>query len=326
MQRVHVYSILAALAASLSILLMGPHLARIEHLPDAGAAWYYWKLPEQQLSSQLTAWGFYLLHQLFFWGLIWWAQANRDKLRDRGRMHAVNWIGLGGTAAFGALHYVQTAIWYDGLAQDTSVFSSQASVVLLLVFVLMIEAPRRGLFFGSAGRSLAGIRPFLIRYHGYYFAWAITYTYWFHPMETTTGHLFGFFYTFLLMIQGAFVFTRVHTNRWWTVTLEVMVLLHGTVVALTAGQEFWPMFFFGFLAMFVITQMHGLGLSRAVRAVIGTLAVVAVVAVYSQRGWGNLNEVARIPVIDYVLVFVLAMLIWGGLWLRRKISGASAVS
>ena len=207
------------------------------------------------------------------------------------------------------LHFFQTAIWYDGLAQNVSVFSSQASVILLLVVVLMIEAPRRGLFFGTGRKNFIGVKPFLIKYHGYYFSWAVVYTFWFHPMETTWGHLFGFFYTFLLMIQAGFIFTRVHTNRWWTLTLEVLVLFHGVVVALLAGQEFWTMFLFGFLAMFIVTQMHGLGLSRLLRWLFGGLFLIALIVIYSERGWGQAHEILRIPVIDYILVFVLTALI-----------------
>jgi len=302
-------AVLLAGLATLAILTLGPRLSQITLLPDQGAAWYYWKLPEPTFWTRATAWGSYILHQVFFWGLIWWATNNRDKLRDRGRMHPVNWIGLVGTGLFAVLHYVQTAFWYDGLAQDTSVFSSQLSVIFLLIIVLMIEAPRRGLFFGYAGGWLAGARSVLIKYHGYYFAWAVTYTYWFHPMETTAGHLLGFFYTFLLMLQGAFVFTRVHTNKWWTAVLEVSVLVHGVTVALVAGQEFWPMFFFGFAGMFVVTQMHGLGLPKWVRGAILAAFVAGIFAVYSDRGWVNLNEVLRIPLIDYLLVGVLGGLV-----------------
>ena len=46
----------------------------------------------------------------------------------------------------------------------------------------------------------------------------------------------------------------------------------------------WPMFLFGFLAIFVITQMHGVGLSRRTRVVLGTMYLVAVLGVYSWRG------------------------------------------
>ncbi len=309
MNKAWTFSIILAVLATASIVLLDPLLRQVALLPDQGAAWYYWKRPDPNFASQLSAWAGYVAHQLFIWGVIAWAQKNRAQLQDRRSMHPVNWIALGGTAVFALLHFVQTAVWYDGLAQNVSVFSSQASVILLLVIVLIIEAPRRGLFFGGGGKMFVGIRPFLIRYHGYYFSWAIVYTYWFHPMETTWGHLFGFFYTFLLMIQAGFIFTRVHTNRWWTLCLEVLVLFHGVVVALIAGQEFWTMFLFGFLMMFIVTQMHGLGLSRMVRWFIASLFVAGLVLVYSARGWQQLNEVLRIPVIDYLLVFVIAGLV-----------------
>lgn len=316
------FSVFAVAGISAAILLLEPTLSQIDLLPDQGFAWYYWKLPEQTLGGQLSAWGFYALHQVFFWGLIWWGQANRDKLRDRGKLHPINVIGLLGTGGFALLHYLQTAVWYDGLAQDTSVFSSQVSVILLLVLVLMIEAPRRGLVFGYGGGWLAGVRSTLIRYHGYYFAWAITYTFWFHPMETTLGHILGFFYTLLLMVQGSLAFTRVHTNKWWTGVLEISVLIHGVVVALVAGQEFWTMFFFGFSAMFVVTQMHGLGLSRLVRGLILLSWFAGVLWVYQGKGWEYLNEVVRIPAIDYLLVIAMGGLLV--LWRRYKLRGVQA--
>ena len=300
--------ILAALATS-CILFLQPSLDQVNLLPDQGAAWYFWKRSDPIFASQAIAWCGYLVHQFFIWGVIIWAKKNREALKDRTKLHFINWVALAGTAAFGVLHFFQTAIWYDGLAQNVSVFSSQASVILLLVVVLMIEAPRRGLFFGTGRKNFIGVKPFLIKYHGYYFSWAVVYTFWFHPMETTWGHLFGFFYTFLLMIQAGFIFTRVHTNRWWTLTLEVLVLFHGVVVALLAGQEFWTMFLFGFLAMFIVTQMHGLGLSRLLRWLFGGLFLIALIVIYSERGWGQAHEILRIPVIDYILVFVLTTLI-----------------
>ena len=312
--------------ATLSILLLNPILRQIELLPDQGAAWYYWKLPEPTFWTRATAWGFYLAHQLFFWGLIRWAIKNREKIKDRRIMHPVNWIGLAGTGFFVALHYLQTALWYDGLAQDTSVFSSQLSVIFLLVIVLIMEAPRRGIAFGHGGKWLAPARQWLIRYHGYYFAWAVVYTYWFHPMENTPGHLLGFLYTFLLLLQGAFVFTRVHTNKWWTAVLEVSVLVHGVTVALVAGQEFWPMFFFGFAALFVVTQMHGLGLPKWVHWIVYAAFLGGIWLVYSDRGWGNVNEVFRIPIIDYGLVVVLGGALVLVLWLIRRRQRAKSSS
>ena len=79
-----------------------------------------------------------------------------------------------------------------------------------------------------------------------------------------------------------------HKNRWWKLSLEVSVLVHGTLVAVVQGSGAWPMFAFGFGAMFVITQMHGLGWSRRVRGLVLGLYVAAALVVYGIFGFGRI--------------------------------------
>jgi hypothetical protein len=162
---------------------------------------------------------------------------------------------------------------------------------------------------GSSWVERAG--PFVRRYHGYFFAWATIYTFWYHPMENTWGHLFGFFYMFLLMLQGSLFFTRAHVNRAWTVVLEVSFAFHGAMVAYLAGQG-WRMFLMGGLATFIITQMHGLGLSRRVRWLIALGYFAAAAVIYADYGWQRLPELAGIPATLLGGVFVLALLVLGG--------------
>ena len=308
------------------IWLAGARLASVPHLPDSGAAWYYWRLAEPTFWSRATAWGFYLAHQLVHWGLIYHAQT-RVK-RYVGGLHPVNVAALAANAGFILLHFFQTHIWYDGLAQDVSIFTSQGSVIVMLVWILLMENSRRGLFFGKKaplGRELVQAAR---RYHGYVFSWAAIYTFWYHPMEHTSGHLIGFVYMFLLLLQGSLFFTRIHVNRWWTLVQELTVLVHGTLVAvMQAGPGgFWPMFFFGFAGIFVITQMHGLGLPRRARWLLGLAYIGAALWVYSGRGWVQLNEIIRIPLIEYLAVFVLAGILWLAGWLigglRGRLTGA----
>ncbi|MBB6346808.1 hypothetical protein FHU36_003353 [Nonomuraea muscovyensis] len=294
------------------VWLLGRRLAGIELLPDQGASWYYWKLPEPTLWTRLTAWAGYAAHQVAFWGLIYYAQTRVRRYATG--LHPVNVVALAVNAGFIALHTVQTHLFYDGLAQDVSIFSSQGSVVLLLVVVLLMENRRRGMFAGKPlplGRQVVDAAR---RYHGYLFSWAAVYTFWYHPMEATSGHLIGFFYMFLLLLQGSLFLTRAHTARWWTVSLELTVAVHGTLVAvMTSGPDgAWPMFLFGFLGVFVLTQMHGLGLSAGVRWMLAAAYVGAVVVVYALRGevGAALGEVVRIPLIEYALVGVLALLVW----------------
>lgn len=67
-----------------------------------------------------------------------------------------------------------------------------------------------------------------------------------------------------------------------------------------------------------MTQIHGLGLSRLTRWVIASLFLVSLIFVYSKRGWSHINEVLRIPVINYLLVFLLAGLVALLLRLTKK--------
>ncbi len=311
--------VLFSLAFTGLIWWAGRFLAGVPHLPDTGAAWYYWRLAQPTFWSHATAWGFYLAHQLTIWGLIFYAQT-RVKRYTTG-LHPVNIAALAANAIFILLHFAQTHIWYDGLAQDVSIFSSQGSVIIMLVWILLMENSRRGLFFGKKAPISKEIVRFARTYHGYLFAWATIFTFWYHPMENTAGHLIGFVYMFLLMLQGSLFFTRAHLNRWWTVTLEVMVLVHGTLVAIMQGNGIWPMFAFGFAGIFVITQMNGLGLSFKTKAFILAVFITSTLWVYSGRGWIKLNEIIRIPLIEYLAVFLLAGLIGGGLWLAKRIRG-----
>ena len=299
----------------------GQWLADVPHLPDQGASWYYWKLPEPTFWGRLTSWGFYLAHQFALWGLIWYAQ--RHVKRYSTSLHRVNFIALAANAAFIVLHLVQTHIWYDGLAQDTSIFASQGSVIVLLVWILLMENPRRGLIFGKRLPISQRIIHVARKYHGYFFAWAAVYTFWFHPMEPSSGHLIGFFYMFMLLLQGSLFFTRIHVNRYWTFALEVLVLAHGTLVAVMQANNIWPMFFFGFGGVFVITQMHGLGLSRLVRGLILAAYIGGALVVYSARGWNKLYELLSIPLIDYLAVLVLALIIGIGLWVVARFRGTT---
>jgi hypothetical protein len=309
--------ILFSLAFSALIWWTGQRLASVPHLPDTGPSWYYWKLPEATFWSRATSWGFYLAHQLAAWGLIYVVQKQRP--RHIAGLHWFNGVALAGNAFFIVLHLVQTQIWYDGIAQDVSIWSSQGSVIVLLVWILLMENSRRGMFFGKKLPIGQQTIRFARKYHGYFFAWATIYTFWYHPMEPTSGHLIGFFYMFLLLLQGSLFYTRVHTNRWWTVTLEVAVLAHGALVAVMQGNALWPMFAFGFGGIFVITQMHGLGLSRWVRWLILGLYMAAALAVYGANDITMIHQITWIPIIEYLAVLLLAGIFGAGLWLAGRV-------
>jgi len=311
-----------SLAFTALIWWAGTFLASVPHLPDQGAAWYYWKLATPTFWSHFTAWLFYALHQIGLWSLIFYAQKNVKKYSAG--LHPVNLWALGLNAFFILLHFIQTHLWYDGLAQDVSIFSSQGSVILMLVAILLMENKRRGLFWGKKVPLGKRITSFARKYHGYLFAWATVYTFWYHPMENTLGHLIGFFYMFLLLLQGSLFLTRIHVNKYWMVVQEVTVGIHGALVAVMQGNGIWPMFAFGFAGIFILTQMHGLGLPRWIKWLFTAAFSAGAILVYRQRGWVQLNEILRIPLIEYLLVFVLAGLVALGIWVADRLHGRLA--
>ncbi|MDH3977341.1 MAG: hypothetical protein OEU86_02405 [Gammaproteobacteria bacterium] len=281
--------------------------------------WYLWQLREPSFWSRFTAWGFYAVHQLSIWYLIWRAQTG--KLKYTNALHWENVAALAVNAFFICVHLLQSLVWYDGLAQDVPEWTSQASVALMLFVILMIENSRRGLVFGYKAPLGEDVTRMVRKYHGYYFSWAILYTFWYHPMETTLGHLAGFLYMFLLMLQGSLFFTRAHVNPRWTIWAEISVVGHAVMVAYVAGHMGWAMFLAGFTGVFLITQMHGLGFSRATRWVIGIACIAALAGLFAYIGDISLMQrIPLIPFIQYLGVLVIGLVLWLMLQLARLIS------
>lgn len=278
-------------------------------LPDAGASWYYWKLPNISFWATVTMWVGYAFHQVLCWYYIYKLQKEKPRLTNENISKYAKKLLLI-NALFTVLHILQTSFFYDGLAQFVPIWSSQYSVIVMLVFMMILLNPRRGLFFGKkvplSKMALYGVT----KTHGYFISWAIVYTFWFHPTENTWGHLLGFFYMFLLMLQMSMAYTRIHTDLRWVTFLESFVAIHGTIVAIVAGQTLWSMFLFGFTMMFIVTGLYGVVRLKSLRIAFTSLYIMAAIVVYSgalgtSQKISSIHQIFWIPVILYGLVFVL---------------------
>jgi len=322
--RAWVGGVLFAALFTLLIWLLGPWLKPFTDtlLPDQGAAWYYWKLPTRSSTTMMITWAMYLGHQFSVWAAIYWAR-RKPKFRSgvMGGLSGYNLTTLAVNASFAFLHLLQTHVWFDGLAQDVPIWTSQNSVIIMLVVILVIENQRRGLFMGRrAGRPFtARVAGFFVRNHPYVFAWALVYTFWFHPMASDPQLVSGFFYMFLLLTQLSLAYTWVHLDKRWIVVLEGYVAIHAFVVAvyntlLHGSADMWPMFFSGFAFMFVFTQMYALGLRRWARWLVTALYLGFVAWLYFPKPFGlgrALGYLLRfeflwIPLVLYGLAAVFA--------------------
>jgi hypothetical protein len=281
-----------------------------EILPRVHAFDYPWKLSAPTFWTHFSAWSLYALHQIGIWYLIYKAQS--AKLSYVKGLHSVNVQALLLNLVFVGLHILQTKLFYDGLAQDVHEASAFGSVALMLFVILLMENDRRGLFFGKKVPFPQGVGAAARKYHGYYFSWAITYTFWYHPIEVTPGHLMGFFYMFMLFLQGSLFFTRYHINRWWTVFLELFFVIHGTTVAyfaLAGLEPRWGRFLFGGLAIFLLTQMHGVPFKSWQKWAITALCVAGAAWYYIVKP-ATLGSLGGSIVTHYLAVAICAGLIW----------------
>lgn len=303
---------LAGCAAVMALIfVMAPYSEGVNIGPDRGNFWYYWQRADATVWTRLAAWVPYCAHQLAIWLLI--ARARRARPRYVWGLHRFNLYALAVNGFFVILHVFQTQLTYDGLAQDVHEATAMGSVVLMLLLILLMENRRRGMFFGYRAPLIDTAGDAVRRYHGYYFSWAIIYTFWYHPVEMTPGHIAGFAYMNLLILQSSLFFTRYHTHRWWTMFLEALFVIHGALVAwfIMSRQQVGPfaMFLFGGVAVFLITQLHGLGLSA--RSKWGSaLTLLAIMGGFYAVFPGTLLGIARLPLILYTGTFLMAGVVW----------------
>lgn len=308
-----IFSVLVCLAIiALGTVLINYELAEPD--PTLGGFFYEWQLANPTFWSRATAWVGFGLHQILIWLTIWWAIEKSPRTYS-GTLRPVNLIALGINAVFIVLHFAQTALFYDGIAQDLPSWTAQGTVIMMLFVIIAMENRRRGIFFGRKLSFRKEFYRWMRDYHGYAFSFAVIYTFWFHPMVFTWGHLLGFLQVFLVMIQGSLMFTRMHLNKTWIVLIELMVLPHAALIAFNQGGGIVYMFAYGFLTIFIVTQMHAFNLKPMVKNLIYAGFAITVLGIYLfVREPFQVNEVIRIPAIEYLLVFVTY---WGWLLFAR---------
>lgn len=327
LQALVIWSLVAYAIITVVTMVLTGNLDRFKPLlPDQGSAWYYWKLPPDQvtLASRLSMWIGYAVHQIVVW--VFWAKG-RKTYAEAGRATKFNLWFTVVNILFVVLHLVQTQLFYDGLAQDVPIWSSQGSVIVMLVLVLFMRLPQRGLFFGKAFMPGPGLLTQVKRYHGIFISWAIVYTFWFHPMDGNWGLMSGFVYMFVLFMQMSLMNSDQHFKNGWVALMEFGVVFHGTLVTVYKEdiRDVWPMFLFGFFAMFVFTQQYEFKWNKYVRALMFVLYFGGIAGVYGfVRGFDQIYEIFFIPTALYGGALGLLLLSKLPQWFRRKPAGASA--
>jgi hypothetical protein len=101
---------------------------------------YFWQIVDPSILAYITPWICYLAHQLTVWSIIYKAQYKKPNFDSN--LRTFNYELLAVNGFFHIIHLIQTHWWYSGLAQTVTVWSSQGSVIAILIFVLIIQNER----------------------------------------------------------------------------------------------------------------------------------------------------------------------------------------
>ena len=152
---------------------------------------------------------------------------------------------------------------------------------------------------------------FIRKYHAYYFAFGVTNDWYYHPMETSIGHMSGMLNDLLIFWQMITMYTPAHRNKWWCIACEFCVTLHGPLIALGRGGGA-GMFGFGFTVVFMCSGQWGLPLNVPTRVMLLTTAVALLLCNYGLGwsakfgnepvAWKDMNEITRIPSLYYMVM------------------------
>jgi hypothetical protein len=222
---------------------------------------YAYRLREPSLLHYVLPWLLYFLHQGLHLRILYKAFKEQPAYSSEWRWF--NWAQLKLHGVFLCLKYLQTWTTYDGMAAHLPLAWGVATVASFLFVVYTMHVPTRGIIFGYGTHIKAanGAALFLRKYHAFFFSFAILNDFWYHPFESTAGHMLGILNDILMLWQSIFIYTHSHRNTYWMLILEIIVLPHSGLIAIDRG--WWSgngsagAFSFGYFIFLLLNQMHG---------------------------------------------------------------------
>ncbi|KAI9472026.1 MAG: hypothetical protein EXX96DRAFT_582643 [Benjaminiella poitrasii] len=268
---------------------------------------YPWRQVKPDPIGDGIAWIAYVIHQLGQWLILSRVQSMSNIKKWTANYQWWNWqmVYLNSFMLFFKL--VHGHIFYDGLAIHVPEGVAQGSVILVLVLVIIIAIPYRGIIFGRGKISPNDpVVKFIRKYHGYAMSFGTVLNFHYHPVEGTMGHCFGFIYQCLLIWQSTNFLHKSHRNKSWILLLETWVFLHGTLTALIQPGIGWQIFSYGFMLVFLLNQIFQIRLNK--RQLVVTYLGFSLWAYWGFRKDKAYYRATFIPVAEYLCVaFTLAI-------------------
>jgi hypothetical protein len=229
---------------------------------------YPFRLLHASWLLKLIPWIGYLTHQYLQWRIIYEAKKAKDLgelewTEGRNEWNPFAYRMLLVNITMIVLHFVQCQITYVSLASTFPEISTLFSGIGVLVAPMVFDMRRRGLVFGWSPDTplMTQFQQVFRKYHAYLASLGMTLTFWFHTFEATLGHLTGLWFIFMLFMQSSLIMQKMHRNRYWTMILEMAIMVHGTTVAYYQGfieGVLAVMFFTSYMTLYGMSLLWGI--------------------------------------------------------------------
>ena len=220
--------------------------------------------PLQMLVSQPL----YILHQMAHWAMVYYALTN---LECSHKLQPFQFWMAGMNLVFVLLYIAQSYLFPHKIPYRLT-FEFPFIVLGLSYWFLIAKSSGRGLIFGYSIPYSRGIAEVAETSLPYYFSFAVLFNFWYKPFMDRYRYFFVRLVAELLFITySCLIQTHIHENKYWSLLLELMVLLYMLILLLFPAHSPFPMptliqtFSLTCAAVFAISQIHGLISGRLTR-------------------------------------------------------------
>ena len=239
----------------------------------------------------------YILHQLALWAMLYYA---RTHLKCSHKLQPFHYWMAGMNLVFVLLYVAQSYLFLGNIS-----YRLPAELPLIVLglsyWFLIAKSSGRGFIFGYPVLYTQDIAEVAEKCLPYYFSFAVLFNFWYKPFVDKYMLFFVRLVVELIFItHSCLIQTHIHENKYWSLLLELMVLPYSVIILvfpLSTPKPTLDILLFSLfcVAVFAISQMHGLNfLTRMMKIVITVLVIF-------------LGILLHLPDADPVPIFVLVI-------------------
>ena len=162
----------------------------------------------------------YIFHQSAHWAMTYYAQT---RLKCSNSLKPFHYCMVGMNLVFVLLYIVQCRLVPDNIFYQDAKDLNMGTLYLYL-WIVIAKGDRRGIALGYSIPYTQGVSEFFEKRLPYFFSFIILLNFWYKPFIEKLFFV-RIFLDLILITHSCLIQTRIYENKYWTLFLELMVML-----------------------------------------------------------------------------------------------------